>query len=1553
LQNTPLHPIAEMGRQRFGGAEGSAERRFAELESTLSQIKLDPVENAPLLAPLLGVPLPQDRAPTLAPDELRRRQLAALTASARIQPVVLAVEDLHWADPTTLDVLRGIAGPGALAPLFIVATTRPEFRPPWDMRSHHATISLTPLDRAQVRDMIAELSARHALPRKVVDDVAARTGGVPLFVEEVTRLLLERGEKGGIHAIPPSLQQSLMARLDRLGPAREVAQVGSVIGRGFSYGLLCALTGMADAALRAALEQLAEADILLVQGLPPDSDYRFKHALIQDVAYENLLKSRRQVLHRRIAEILHDRFPDTAAAEPEVLAHHFTQAGLTDAAIEWWGKAGDQALRRSAFQEAISHLGKAIEMADKAGEGSSAATASASANQRLKLQTDLGKALMWSRGFGADESKAAFIRARELAAAIDDPTERFIIYHGLWAANMLRGEFGLAREIAETFLREAERGARTTECGFGRRLLGFTCLWQGHFIEAQANLVEALSIYHPDRYPDARFRFGMDTGMSARATLAVTKWLLGDVGPARALIEEAVAHAIETGHVPTLVYAYFYKAHFEIVRGDAGVAQRDAQIVIERSQENAMTLYTAWGAVQSAWASARLDGRESGATALREALAVFTDQGNKLYVPFFQGSLAEIEAQGDAEGALTRIDDALALAGTTGEHWSDAFLHRLRGEILLKRDSTSTAPAKDAFLTAIAIAQQQKARSFELRAALSLAKLYQSSNRGADAHAVLASALEGFSLTPEFPEIAEAQGLLAALAETDEVKNAAASRQRRLKSQTDLGRAIMWSRGFGAEESRAALIRARELAAAIEDATERFIIYYGLWQGNVVRCEWGFAREIAETFLREAQREGRTTECGFGRRLLGSTCLWQGDFVEAQANLVEALSLYDPERDREARFRFGQDYGTAARAYLAHTKWQLGEVGPARALIEEAVAHAVETGHVPTLVTTYFHKAHFEIVRGDAGAARRAAEIVVELSQQNAMTFYAAHGALQSAWAIARLDGRETGARQALAAFTDQGIKRFVSFYRGLLAEIGAQDDAEGALTRIEEALALARETGEHWSDALLLRLRGEILLKRNPVNTPPAEDAFLTAIAIAQQQKARSVELRAALSLAKLYHSTERAADAHALLASALKGFSSTPEFPEIEQAQALLAALAETDEVKNAAASRQRRLKLQTDLGKALMWSRGYGAEESMAAFLRARELAAAIDDERFTIYFGLWLGNLVRSELGFAREIAETFLREAEHGAWRTECGHGRSLLGTTCFSQGNFIEAQSNFVEALSLYDAERDREARFRFGTDFGAVARAYLGNTKWQLGEVGPARVLVEEAVVHAVETGHVPTLVEVYFFRAHLEMVRGDARAARRDAEILIKLAQENAMAQFAALGALQCDWANARVQGGETGVTELRQAMAAVTDQGNLLVPFFQGLLAEIEAQGDAEGALSRIEEALALACETGQHWSDAFLHRLRGEILLKRDPVNTAAAEDAFLTAIAIAQQQRARSFELRAALSLAKLYHSANRAADAHTLLASAAKCFSPSTEFPEIAEAQALLTALAP
>jgi len=877
LQNTPLHPIAEWGRQRFGGADVPAERRLAELESSLAQVKLDPAENGSLLAPLLDIPLPQARLPALAPEELRRRQLAALTnwvmAGAKVQPVVLAFEDLHWADPTTLDVLRGIAERGALAPLFVVATTRPEFRPPWGMRSHHGTISLAPLDRAQVQEMVAELSARHALPKDVVEGVAARTGGVPLFVEEVTRLLLERGEQGGIQAIPPTLQQSLMARLDRLGPAREVAQIGSVIGRGFSYGLLRDVAGMEDASLQAALEELADADIVLVQGLPPESDYRFKHALIQDAAYENLLKSRRQVLHRRVAEILRDRFADTAAAEPEALAYHFTQAGITDAAIEWWGKAGDQALRRSAFQEAIAHLGKAIEMADNA-EGSAALrpdTLAVSAGQRLKIQTNYGRAVMFSRGFGSEETRVAFARARELATGIDNADERFNAYYGLWAGHYTRGELKLARETAGSFLREAEKDGRATETALARRILGLSCLHQGDFAEAHANFEQALTIHDPEHDREARFRFGTDT--SPTAYLAHTEWQFSNLQRALELSKEAVSRAVQSADVPTLLNTYLYRALFEILRGNAKAAARAAQSFAELSREHGTAFYRVVAALSLGWARAQVGDGEIGVTELREALAEYVGQGNKLWVPLFQGVLAELGAKtDDVGGAATQINEALALAGETGERWTDAFLHRIRGEILLKRDPANTAAAEEAFLTAIAIARQQKARSFELRAALSLAKLYQSASRAANAHAVLAPALEGFSPTPEFPEIGEAQALLEVLERDEGVKAESARRERRVQLQLAYGAALISARGYGAEETVKAFDRARELSAGVRGSVDRLALFYGTWLGAVTTESFEAASKASAALLAEASQARNGGAIGVAHRAVGATC---------------------------------------------------------------------------------------------------------------------------------------------------------------------------------------------------------------------------------------------------------------------------------------------------------------------------------------------------------------------------------------------------------------------------------------------------------------------------------------------------------------------------------------------------------------------------------------------------------------------------------------------------------------------------------------------------------
>ena len=455
LATAPEH--ASASDQRNGAANGSAVTTYPLSNASRSwKTRCHRSSSTPLKMP---PPCPTPRysaaersAPTSAPEELRRRQLAALIAwvlaGARAQPGA-RVEDAHWADPTTLDLLRGIAERGALAPLFVLITARPDFRPPWGMRSHHSLIALAPLDRQQVRHMVGGIAARHALAKEMVEGVTERTGGVPLFVEEVTRLLLERGEQGGTQAIPPTLQQSLTARLDRLGPAREVAQIGAVVGRDFSYALLRAVAGMEDTPLQAALDRLAEADILLVQGLPPESDYRFKHALIQDAAYENLLKSRRQVLHRRVAETLRDRFPARAAAEPELLAHHFAQAGFSEAAIEWWGKAGQRSLERSALAEAVEQFTRAL---------SQIATLPSTPTLRreeIKLQVALIHPLIHLKGHAAPETKAAAERARlliEQAEALgespEDPLLLFSALGGLAAASFVAFDGDAVRQLA-------------------------------------------------------------------------------------------------------------------------------------------------------------------------------------------------------------------------------------------------------------------------------------------------------------------------------------------------------------------------------------------------------------------------------------------------------------------------------------------------------------------------------------------------------------------------------------------------------------------------------------------------------------------------------------------------------------------------------------------------------------------------------------------------------------------------------------------------------------------------------------------------------------------------------------------------------------------------------------------------------------------------------------------------------------------------------------------------------------------------------------------------
>jgi class 3 adenylate cyclase/predicted ATPase len=774
LQNTPLYPILGWGRVRFGGPEVAPERRLAELESLLADVQLDAGKLAPLLAPMVGIPVPPDRMPSLSPEEIRRGQLTAMvqwaTAGARNQPLVLVLEDLQWFDPTSIDLVQALSDSGARAPILILATARPEFRPPWGLRPHHHVISLSPLDEAQVQRMIAELASRRTLSTDVMRRVSERAGGVPLFVEEVTQLVLERGERRAGQVIPPNLRQSLAARLDRLGSAREVAQIGAVLGRSFSYAFLRDVAsheeppsqGLDEASLQSALARLADSGLLFVNGIPPEVNYSFKHALIQDAAYDSLLRSRRQALHKRAARAL-----IAAQSEPEAIAHHFTAAGAKSLAIEWWGNAGGDALRRSAFKEAMAHLGKAIALADEAEREAPGHEAKdpALSERRLSLHTDYGHAAMWLKGFAADEMSAAYARAGQFAGPTDEAAPRFVAYYAECLTSFMRGEHRQAHAEAEAFLREAEAEGRPTEAGVGRRVLGFVSLLLGDLGAARKALERALSDYVHERDRETLFRFGNDTQVSATNFLALTEWHLGELERARQLSKESNRRAAELGHAASIASALFFKTVLESRRGDITATGLTVEALLALTEELNLKTYTDLGRVYANWVRGKQGDPDAGALGLRRALASYLAQGNKSGAPSFYGLLAELEAaRFDQESALAAVDAGLAIAEDTGEHYTDPYLYRLRGEIFLMQSPGDSVPAEEAFQTAVAIANRQGARGYALLASLSLAKLYQSIGRRDDPRAILAPALEGFSPTPEMPEIAGAQALLGPLA---------------------------------------------------------------------------------------------------------------------------------------------------------------------------------------------------------------------------------------------------------------------------------------------------------------------------------------------------------------------------------------------------------------------------------------------------------------------------------------------------------------------------------------------------------------------------------------------------------------------------------------------------------------------------------------------------------------------------------------------------------------------------------------------------------------------
>jgi class 3 adenylate cyclase/tetratricopeptide (TPR) repeat protein len=770
--STPLHPfIAQLERAAGMGPEDLPGERLGKLEALLA-MAVPPAHDAlPLFAALLSIPLGERHAlPKTSPAQQRRQTFSAfldqLEGLARRRPLLLLFEDAHWADATSLDLLDLAAERIGRLPILAIITHRPEFAPPWIGRPNAACISLGRLDPSHAQTLAAQVAGGKPLPREVLGQIVAKTDGIPLFVEELTKTVLEGGlliDGGDAYrlegplaqfAIPATLQDSLMARLDRFAAVKEIAQIGATVGREFSYELLRAIAGRPDEFLRAALGQLEAAELLFRRDDPPDAVYTFKHALVQDAAYESLLKSRRVILHRRIAETLRDRFPHRTDIRPEIVAQHFTLAGLAQPAAEWWDKAGELALASCAYNEAIVHFGRAIDLLGGALDGS------APPLRRLQSQTKYGTALMHARGLSAPETRAAFARANELATHVEDIAARFSAYYGLWAGYWARAEIEPMQKLGEQALRDAQPRPGSFEASVAHRMVALSMWFEGDYLGGLSHAERALAAYDPTRDRHLVSRLGYDLGVLAMLYLAVVRLPTGDLGRGASHLANALRLVNEIGHVPTLAIAHANACLFwSLARRPERVLEH-AQVIEPLGQKHDIPVVVAFSKFYLAWSRGHA-GEKDMAAAMREGLALAGEMDIRIVMPFYWTLVAEIEARdGRIETALRLIDEQIAAIETTGERWCHSEVLRVRGEILLSRDPQQ---AESDLAAAIDVARGQGARLFELRAALALARLWAASGRERAAAEILGRAAKGLEGGSELPEWSAATDLLVSL----------------------------------------------------------------------------------------------------------------------------------------------------------------------------------------------------------------------------------------------------------------------------------------------------------------------------------------------------------------------------------------------------------------------------------------------------------------------------------------------------------------------------------------------------------------------------------------------------------------------------------------------------------------------------------------------------------------------------------------------------------------------------------------------------------------------
>src|SRR5579883_339173 len=764
-ENTGLHPVIDFFDRSLGfGPEEPARDRFDRLLSRVAKYGLDRPEIVPLWAALLSLPAP-DWFPPLALSAARQREetfrliLEWLQVRAARVPILFVVEDLHWVDASTLEFLCQFVTEISHDRILTVLTFRPEFSPPWTPVEQQTRLSITRLTRRQVGDLIQKKS-RGKLSEEVIEQVYDRAGGVPLFVEEFTKMAEESasGSRGPVaigHEIPSTLQDLVMARLDRMEGGRELAQLAAVLGREFSHEVLAAVAGDGPS-VQAELTKLARAEILYSKGRPPRCTYVFKHALLEDALYNSLVKAKRQQLHQRIGEVLETQFPQTAETQPELLGHHFTEAGLTEKAIGYWLKAGQRSRDRSAFCEAIGHLTRGLALLE------SLEDSPARDDLELQLLTKLAPSYITARGYAAPEAGPLLVRARELCKRIGDEKQQFGIMLGMWEWHIVRGDLRTCVDQAADGMALAER---LNDPGVMMEALfmpGVTMFYRGQFAPARAHFENALAVYD-DR---ARTRYwttytGHDGGVTHRCYLALALWHLGYPDRALELARETCELARTIGHAFSLAHAVDFRAYLYHYCRLGPETQATAEEEMGIGADQGFPLWHAVGTMNRGVGMLQQGRPEEALSLLLKGYNAFRATGAAIRVPSYLGILGMAYTQSARFAEAHKVlAEALTIAEKNDDWCYEAELHRLRGELLLTELPGNTSAAEECFRRAIETAQRQDSRGWELRATTSLARLWQRQGRCAEARNVLAAVydtyVEGFTT----PDLVDARTLI-------------------------------------------------------------------------------------------------------------------------------------------------------------------------------------------------------------------------------------------------------------------------------------------------------------------------------------------------------------------------------------------------------------------------------------------------------------------------------------------------------------------------------------------------------------------------------------------------------------------------------------------------------------------------------------------------------------------------------------------------------------------------------------------------------------------------